>query len=361
MNQVEVRGLSKQYGSVQAVKGVSFDVAEGEFLTLLGPSGCGKTTTLRCIAGLERNEEGSITIGGKPVSSPEDGLFAPPNKRGIGMVFQSYAIWPHMTVFQNVAYPLEARGTPRATIAERVREALALVGMDDFTIRPATKLSGGQQQRVALARALVADPRLLLLDEPLSNLDAKLREHTRFELRRLQTRLNITALYVTHDQAEAMAVSDRIIVMQDGEIRQIGTPRDIYEWPATAFVADFIGSSNFLKATVTEDPDDGPYCTAILPDGSRLRVVNVQASGDRLVSIRPQSIDLLSASSPMPDGHNVLGGTVDRLAYLGERVEYWIRTQDTELRVFGSPKQAFTVGEQVTLAFEPQACVPLRG
>src|ERR687885_785728 len=250
---IRIQRLEKVFetprGAIRAVDEVHLEVGAGEFLVLLGPSGCGKTTTLRCVAGLERPDGGSIVVAGRKVSG--NGRFVPPHKRDIGMVFQSYAIWPHMSVFENVAFPLRvARGIPGADIKRRVEEALATVQLAGYEGRMATQLSGGQQQRLALARALVRQPRVLLLDEPLSNLDAKLREHMRTEVRELQRALGITTLYVTHDQAEALSMSNRIAVMERGRIMQEGTPREIYQRPATRFVADFVGNANFLEATV---------------------------------------------------------------------------------------------------------------
>src|SRR5712692_7920598 len=252
---LQVRDLRKTYdagrGRVQAVQDVTFTVEDGRFYTLLGPSGCGKTTTLRCIAGLERPEGGEIAVAGVVVSN--DRTFVSPHARGIGMVFQSYAIWPHMNVFENVAYPLRV-AKPRPSKAETLRavgEALSLVGLEGLEERPAPQLSGGQQQRLALARALVRRPKLLLLDEPLSNLDAKLRERMRIELRQLQRRLRITTVYVTHDQLEALFLSHRVAVMHDGRIAQEGTPREIYQGPATGFAADFVGNATFLAGEVT--------------------------------------------------------------------------------------------------------------
>jgi iron(III) transport system ATP-binding protein len=241
---IEVDGLEMRYGDVQAVRGVSFTVAPGEQLTLLGPSGCGKTTTLRAVAGLEQPTAGEIRIDGVPVYSSARNVNVPAEKRGLSMVFQSYAIWPHMTVFENVAYGLRVRRTGAAELAEKVHRALDMVQMRAFADRRASQLSGGQQQRVALARAFVFQPSVLLFDEPLSNLDAKLRADMRIELRDLQHRLGITSLYVTHDLEEALAMSDRIVVMRDGLVEQTGTPDEIYSRPRSAFVADFIGSAN---------------------------------------------------------------------------------------------------------------------
>src|SRR3954463_8391990 len=245
--------LNERHQAIRAAHDVSFDVPPGKLFTLLGPSGCGKTTTLRSIAGLERPQAGEIRVGDELIYSAARRIFVPPNQRGLGMVFQSYAIWPHMTVYENAAFPLRVgrRKLARREIDERVRRVLATVDLSEMAQREATKLSGGQQQRLALARALVMEPRLLLLDEPLSNLDAKLRERMRFELKRLQRELGITTVYVTHDQSEALALSHAIAVMNRGRIEQIGTPREIYERPLNQFVADFVGTTNFLDATVS--------------------------------------------------------------------------------------------------------------
>lgn len=229
---------------------MNLTVRRGEFFTLLGPSGCGKTTTLRMVAGLERPDAGEIVLRGKVVASPANGRFDPPEKRNLGMVFQSYAIWPHMTVAENVAYALELRGRPRVEIRRRVLEVLELVGLNGFEQRPATQLSGGQQQRLALCRALVYEPDLVLLDEPFSNLDARLREQMRIELKQIQQRLNVTVLFVTHDQLEALSLSDTIAVMNDGQVAQVGTPRALYDAPASAFVRDFVGQNLILNARV---------------------------------------------------------------------------------------------------------------
>src|SRR5690242_18704974 len=255
---LQVENLHKEFAAaggarVAAVQNVSLSVPEGKLLTLLGPSGCGKATTLRCIAGLERPDSGHIAIGGKTVFDSKEGVLVGPAERGIGMVFQSYAIWPHMSVFENVAFPLRVsrvRRYGKAEIAVKVKAALETVRLGGFGDRRATQLSGGQQQRLALARGLVAEPRLILLDEPLSNLDAKLREQMRFELKRLQMKLGLTAVYVTHDQSEALALSDEIAVFNQGRVVQRGTPLDIYRNPNCEFVADFVGSTNFLRGSV---------------------------------------------------------------------------------------------------------------
>ncbi len=249
---LQVRDVVKRFGRVAAVNGVSFDVAHGEVLTLLGPSGCGKTTTLRVVAGFERPDAGEVDLQGRTVVAPAKRINLPPEKRGLGMVFQSYAIWPHMTVYENVAYPLVIRRVKSAEIKRRVEETLELVGLQGYGGRPATLLSGGQQQRVALARALVYSPSILLRDEPLSNLDAKLRSQMRIELKRLQQRVSVTVLFVTHDQVEAMSLSTKLAVMNLGKIEQLGTPQEVYEQPATPFVEDFIGRVLRFRGSVAE-------------------------------------------------------------------------------------------------------------
>src|SRR3954470_23670119 len=251
MPSVTLHGVGRHFGALKAVDAVDLSVEHGEFVTLLGPSGCGKTTTLRMVAGLEQNDTGTIVIGGRLVSDALAGLFVPPDQRKLGMVFQSYAIWPHMTVFDNVAYPLSVRHVAKAEIRTRVMRALQLVEMEAYAERPAPALSGGQQQRVAIARPLVFEPEVLLLDEPLSNLDARLRAQMGDEFRALQRRLKITTLYVTHDQEEAMALSDRVVVMQRGRILQTGAPEEVYRRPASREVASFFGAPNLVEASVT--------------------------------------------------------------------------------------------------------------
>src|SRR4051812_8261460 len=263
---LSVENLHKSFGSGRpAVDDVSFTAAEGEIIVLLGPSGCGKTTTLRCVAGLEHPTSGVIRIGGEVVSDPQRGLLLPPEKRGMGMVFQSYAVWPHMTVFENIAFPLRVRRAPAEQIRTRVTQVLETIGLSGLADRPATDLSGGQQQRVALGRALVSDPTLLLLDEPFSNLDARLREGMRVEMGELQRRLGLTTIFVTHDQTEAMMLSDRLFVMNAGRIEQTGTPRHVYEEPASRFVMDFLGRINYLPAQAARLP--GGQLGAVLADG----------------------------------------------------------------------------------------------
>ena len=253
MAQLKLEHVYKRFGNVTAVGDFNLDVADGEFISFLGPSGCGKTTTLRMIAGFEKPTEGSITIGDQEVSNADKGFFMAPEKRGIGMVFQSYAVWPHMNVIDNVGYPLKIQKVKKEERLQRVMNMLELVHLKEYAERFPNQLSGGQQQRVALARALVAQPSLLLLDEPLSNLDAKLRESMRFEISGIQKKLGITVIYVTHDQSEAMTMSDRIVVMSMGKVQQIGRPYDIYTHPVNQMVADFIGLVNFIPAEAKGD------------------------------------------------------------------------------------------------------------
>ena len=334
---VEVTGLHKSYiarkARVAAVDGVSFRIAEGEFFTLLGPSGCGKTTTLRCIAGLERPDGGTISIGGRVVSASEPPIFVSPNERDIGMVFQSYAIWPHMTVFQNVAFPLKVAGLgarSKDTI-ERVEEALALVRLDTQADRMATQLSGGQQQRLALARALVRRPRLLLLDEPLSNLDARLRDHMRLELRALQRRLGITTVYVTHDQTEALSMSDRIAVMHEGRVVQSGSPAEMYGAPASAFVAEFIGSSNVLERDLAE----------------RFGVTVSSGTGDgAFISVRPENIRLYRNGT---SGAGTMSGRIESVTFLGEMTECEVTIGERRVRSRMLSPVDFSTGDIVTV------------
>jgi iron(III) transport system ATP-binding protein len=356
---VSVRGVIKQYAgtTAAAVEDVSFDVDDGELLVLLGPSGCGKTTTLRMIAGLEEPDAGEIWLGQRAVSSSARNLFVPTEKRNIGMVFQSYAIWPHMTVFDNVAYPLRVRKTPRKVVQERVAATLELLGLQGLESRPATHLSGGQQQRVALARAIVFEPRILLLDEPLSNLDAKLRIHMRSELKHLQQATGITSIFVTHDQAESMALADRIIVMNKGHIEQVGSPTEIYERPRSRFVSEFVGSINLLHGVVAEVTG-----TRLLVRNGDVEIACVAApdlevrSGDRVVaSVRPEKLTLLREAA---NGHgNAWHGRVAAVAYYGDHREYEIDVGDQRIKVIAPPQLAVDGGERVIVACDPDEVV----
>jgi iron(III) transport system ATP-binding protein len=342
---------------VRAVDGVSFQVEPGSFFTLLGPSGCGKTTTLRCVAGLERPDQGVIVVAGRTVSGTNQ--FVPPHKRDIGMVFQSYAIWPHMSVFENVAFPLRvARGISGSEIKRRVEEALATVQLAGYEGRMATQLSGGQQQRLALARALVRRPKLLLLDEPLSNLDAKLRDHMRTEIRELQRALGITTLYVTHDQAEALSMSNRIAVMERGRIMQAGAPREIYQQPATRFVADFVGNANFLEATVLGRNDLGGMW--LDTSAGRLQAgCPAGVTSEELVtlSIRPENLRL-HRSEP-PGVVNVLPGVVEQQMFLGDALDCRVRVGQASLLIRQHPTGGARRGDQVFVEFPVDLCTVL--
>jgi iron(III) transport system ATP-binding protein len=325
---IEVRSLTKSFGRVRAVDDVSFEVARGEFLTLLGPSGCGKSTTLRLIAGLERPDAGEIRVGGQPVTSPRERVFVPPEKRRMGMVFQSYAVWPHMTVFENVAFPLKVRHTSAAEVRQRVNQVLEVIGLSGMADRPAPLLSGGQQQRVALGRALVSDPSLLLLDEPFSNLDARLREGMRLEMGQLQRRLGLTTVFVTHDQTEAMMLSDRIFVMNAGRVEQAGTPREVYERPASRFVMDFLGRINYLSGSVVRLTDG--RLGALFASSYRPLEVNLPdhvREGERVVlAFRSADVELSASGEGWP-------GVVETVAYLGGREEYVVRLEETDAEV----------------------------
>ena len=357
------KAFAAQEEKVSALNGIGFDVESGSFFTLLGPSGCGKTTTLRCIAGLERPDEGEITIGDRTVFSSTQGIFIPGNKRDIGMVFQSYAIWPHMTVFRNVAYPLRARGRPRAEVEEKVHAALKLVGLEDFHDRLAPRLSGGQQQRVALARALVAEPSVLLLDEPLSNLDAKLRNQMRWELKELQQRLGTTTVYVTHDQVEALAISDRIALMNKGQITQIGTPREIYANPVNEFAADFIGAANIIAGELSEDADRSGLVTVKTPLGILLatqRWKPHRGSQKVLLSFRPEDVSIAD-TEPGADGRqNIFKGVVQGSTYLGDSSEFRILVGEYRLHAKQGPGSYFPAGSVVYLHIAPAACLIIR-
>ncbi len=366
-NFLVVRGLRKRYGNATAVDGVTFTVRRGELVTLLGPSGCGKTTTLRCIAGIEAVDEGEISIDGAVVSSADQGIFLPPEKRHLGMVFQSYALWPHMTVWTNVAYPLQVRRFGRREIEERVQQALEMVGLTEHAQKNATLLSGGQQQRVALARALVYSPKVLLLDEPLSNLDAQLRESMRTEIRSLQQRVGVTAIYVTHDQAEAMAISDRVIVMNGGHIEQVGRPLDVYAQPVNRFVASFLAAANFLEGTIGScDPSSG-LASVELPQAGASKLVqarfqNGMRPGDLVgVCVRPQLVELRAARGDQTAGLNHLGGTVARVVPMGGHVEYRVTSGDYSLFCTSTHDLRLQPGDAVVASFSPEnsVCVQL--
>ena len=338
--------------------GASLDVRRGEIFTLLGPSGCGKTTTLRLVAGLERPDAGEITLRGRLVASVPRRVFVAPDRRNLGMVFQSYAIWPHMTVFDNVAYPLSLRGLTRAAIRERVTRVLDLVGLAGTDARSATLLSGGQMQRLALCRALVYEPDLLLLDEPFSNLDAKLREQMRLELRLLQRRLGITVLFVTHDQTEALSLSDRIAVMRQGRVEQVGSPQGLYERPASAFVRDFLGTTVILRGRV-EGVGPGGVRVAMTGALAGRTLAGRSASAGALVpgaevhvAIRPEDIEIDGAC----EDAGRLSGVIDALLFVGDRYEAQVTFGGEDRIALLLPRAgAWKEGQAVSLAFPPDA------
>jgi len=363
---LRIEGLCTEYVNelgqpVKAAQNISFSVPEGHFFTLLGPSGCGKTTTLRSIAGLERPREGEIAVNETIVYSGKRGVFVPPNRRGFGMVFQSYAIWPHMDVFSNAAFPLRvgAARYSRDELERKVIRVLEAVQLDHLRDREATKLSGGQQQRLALARAIVMEPKLLLLDEPLSNLDAKLRARMRFELKRLQRELKITTVYVTHDQSEALALSHEIAVMNEGRIQQIGPPRDIYERPHNQFVADFVGMTNFVDGTVLAREADGEYAVQTEIGAVRSHAIEALAAGDAVVlSIRPEDV-LLSEREP-DGGVNVWHGRVDQKVFLGDTVDFEVKIGSRILQSRMHPSLRTPIGDPIYAHVNVDKCVAIR-
>jgi iron(III) transport system ATP-binding protein len=366
---VSVTNLYKKYitreGVVEAVRGVSFTVGEGEFYTLLGPSGCGKTTTLRGLAGLEQMDDGEIRISGELVASRTH--FVPPYERPLGMVFQSYAIWPHMTVAQNVAFPLEneKKNYSRKEINRLVEEALALVQLQGYGNRPAPNLSGGQQQRLALARALVSAPAVLLLDEPLSNLDAKLREEMRLELKSLVRRLGITTFFVTHDQLEALVLSDRIALMRDGRILEEGKQYDLYMYPKHAFTASFCGVNNILSGTVQQIDAQSGTVQLDAGLGQPIVVVNrdvaVKVGQKTQVAVRPENIHLMKEDAPA----SASAGTLNRLKavvkeaiFLGDSIDYRVAVHETMMRAKAHPEQLFAENSTVAITFDSKhACI----
>jgi iron(III) transport system ATP-binding protein len=351
---LEVTDLRKQFAIGRpAVDGVSFGVPAGEIVVLLGPSGCGKTTTLRCVAGLEHPTDGEISIAGRVVSAPARGILVPPRARDLGMVFQSYAVWPHMTVRQNVVYPLKQRRIPRTEATRQVDEVLQLVGLSEYADRPVVALSGGQMQRVALARSIVYRPQLLLLDEPLSNLDAKLRLRLRDDLRIILKQTGMTALYVTHDQAEAVVLGDRIGVMRDGKLLQIGTPDQIYNRPADLFVANFTGATNELTGTLVER--NGAFGTVDFGEGRRGEAALLHAlnPGDKVrIALRPENIGIGKV-----DGGNLFPARVLDRRYQGTQTVYDIDLLGRRLEVLELGTAArHQVGVETQVSLPREGC-----
>jgi len=353
---VELRDIVKHYGTVVALDHVTLNVEKGEFVSLLGPSGCGKTTTLRVIAGFVEPDEGEILVMGEEVSA------RPPHKRNMGMVYQNYALFPHMTVFENVAYGLRMRGLSRALIRERVASVLDLVQLRGMEDRYPGQLSGGQQQRVALGRAIAIQPKVLLLDEPLSNLDAKLRKQMQVELRELQRRLAITTVYVTHDQEEALTLSDRIVIMQHGHVIQIGEPSAVYHNPANTFVANFIGTTNILRGRVAETDVTPGRLSFVSAGGLHLELAAGTAqplqTGEVCVTIRPEQIQFTSTGEG--DGSsNLVHGVIAHVAYLGSRTSYYVDVASRERLVVDAPNvtgmNPGRIGDRVACRLAPEA------
>ncbi len=344
MEKLQVRNVSKSYGAIKAVDSLSLDLHEGELLAILGPSGCGKSTLLSCIAGIESPESGEITVGGRCFFSSERGINIPPEERRLGFVFQNYALWPHMTVFENVAYPLKMAKTPSKVMKEVVEHNLSLVELSTKGHRYPHELSGGEQQRVALSRALVMNPDLLLLDEPLSNLDARLRETMQLEIRKIQQKLNLSVIHVTHDQAEAMAMADRIAVMHHGSVIQKGSPYEIYESPKTEFVANFVGTNTILRGTLTSD---GEHVRIV---GAASLVIPLPQAGARkkkhlMVALRPEDVSLYSMDKgPV---RNLPIAEVSNTIYKGAHILYEIVCEQVVIRVQTHPTDQFEIGQQV--------------
>jgi iron(III) transport system ATP-binding protein len=360
MATVSIHGLTKTFADSAAVDKLHLEIGDGEFVSLLGPSGCGKTTTLRLLAGFLQPDAGEIRVGGAVVSSPS--LLVPPERRNMSMIFQSYAIWPHMTVAQNVAYGLKFKKLAKQEIDAKVSKLLGVVRLAELKDRYSAELSGGQQQRVALARALVVEPQILLMDEPLSNLDANLREEMRFEIRRLHEEFKITTVYVTHDQAEAMATSDRIAVLDRGRLMQVGRPQEIFDRPETRFVAEFVGKANILSGRFDGDGQ------LRLGDGIKIRVTTaaeLSTAGQVAVCLRPHNILLVSDDSEARHmgerGYNLFPGIIRRSIYFGDAIDYTVELASrASLRVITSPSERFMPGQTICAAAHPDNCVIVR-
>jgi iron(III) transport system ATP-binding protein len=360
MATVSLHGLTKQFTGTAAVDDLRLEIKDGEFVSLLGPSGCGKTTTLRLVAGFLQPDAGEIRVNDQVISSAT--ILIPPERRNMSMIFQSYAIWPHMTVFQNVAYGLKFKKLASREVEEKTERLLRVVHLEALKARYPAELSGGQQQRVALARALVVEPQILLLDEPLSNLDANLREEMRFEIRRLHEEFGITTIYVTHDQAEAMVTSDRIVVLNKGRMVQVGTPSEIFDQPRTRFVAEFIGKTNLLAGRL-----EGANAVSLAPD-FRIAVANGSSasSGEVSVCIRPHNIALTAdeseARAMASAGFNLFSGILERRIYFGDAVDYTVALAlpPVSLRVVAPPARQFDKGQRVFALAHPDQCVLVR-
>jgi len=349
MPPLHLERIVKKYGKVKAIDDLSLEVREGELLTLLGPSGCGKTTVLRCVSGFVKPDSGDIYLGDRKITE------IPPQKRGIGLVFQNYALWPHMTVFQNLAFGLQIKKLSKNEISQKVERALSLVQLEGLGDRYPRQLSGGQQQRVALSRALVLEPDILLLDEPLSNLDALLREQMRFEIAQIHKQAGITTIYVTHDQTEAMVISDRIAVLEKGRIMQLGIPLEIYSKPANKFVAGFMGTTNFIHGKVISFNKD--YAEVITDDGVTLTGCGRELKkGDEVdVAIRPESIKFLSPAEAktVPLDPNLYEAEVVRASYIGELIDYQLKIKNHLIRARGEVRTPYAVSERIAIKLDP--------
>lgn len=363
MSKLRIKNLTKTFGEVKAVDNFSLDIDEGEFVALVGPSGCGKTTTLRCVAGFIDPDDGEIILNDRVISSNR--FILPPENRNMAMVFQSYAVWPHKTVYKNISFGLELRRLPKSEVRDRVMRSLALTKLGGLENRYPNELSGGQQQRVALARGLVVEPEVLLLDEPLSNLDAILREEMRFDLREIQQKLRITSIYVTHDQTEAMVIADRIVVMNEGRIDQIGTAEDIYHGSRSKFVATFVGTTNLLKGTLRRK--DEPLVEIVTENGMVLKVRREEeeedefpsVNSDVFISVRPESIEIEPSKIEKP--HNLYRGKIVQKTFLGSFYDYRIEVENELLRVQTSSHKDLNIDSEVWVYIDPALCNYLKG
>jgi iron(III) transport system ATP-binding protein len=354
MPEIQIDNLVKTFGDQRALDGVCFGVEEGELFTLLGPSGCGKSTTLMSIAGFQQPEQGRVVVGDETFFDADRRINVAAERRNLGIVFQSYAVWPHMTVFENLAFPLEVRRMKRAAVRERVHEVLELVEMPDYAKRYPHQLSGGQQQRVALARALVYSPSVLLLDEPFSNLDAKLRVRARTWVKELQQSLGLTTIFVTHDQDEALSMSDRVVVMSAGQIQQIGTPEDVYRTPANRFVAEFVGRVNLIDGVVSSR--DGVRTVVDVDPSHRLAVATTDASPLKnrvTLAVRPEALTLIRADEASTNGTNTWDANVHAVAFLGDHYEYELEAGAIPLMVQSAER---VTGERIKVHIPPEAC-----
>ncbi len=357
MSKLRFSGVSKRFESVVAVDNVNLEIADKEFVTLLGPSGCGKTTTLRMIAGFIQPDEGEITVDGRVLTSQSSGIFVQPEDRHMAMVFQNYALWPHMTVIENIMFGLRTRGIPKKRARSQAMEALSLVRLENMPDRYPHQLSGGQQQRISLARALACEPSVLLMDEPLSNLDAKFRESLRYEIKELHQKLGITSVYVTHDQSEAIVMSDRICVMWEGRILQVADPMEIYHRPVCTEVAEFVGQTNFLPGIAVEGGEQGLRIETNCGFFKLPGILSDVRPGQKVtVSIRPEHISLSKDRKLKTEENNVLMGRVTRRIFLGNIQEYLVNLKDQIVRVQGAVTDDFEEGETVSIVFNP-SCI----